>query len=459
MAVGDAHIGPAAPPLSPLPAVANTDAAQRRFLQGNPLLSNDNPYLTALVATSAAVPVVAAMVTVASYVAPFPATWHEWIAVPLGAIITLVAWLLSALPCRRFASAVYANRCSYGSLFNQLRDVQSRLCTLDDKRRKDPENPLVKSDAYNIAFTEIATWCEDIERELKCRGLSWLLATGYINMWRGLHHAEEAMIEIEPAEAVLNKAIHDELCLQGSNMNNSEELLDKLRIAVKVLSVTGTRYLIKQPREQEADDDTESDSSQGQPAQSVQFAPSRRTVIEMEARVILREIRHTVNEYRDNRWEGLIHTRNRLMMMVIVTSFLAYVLLCLPVVNEVNPSYVITATVFFLVGAIVGLFNRLHLETQTSNAINDYGLSMARVIATPVLSGLAAVGSVLVFVLLANAIQSGLNITDKITDIYSISPLHIILAAVFGLTPNLLIGLLQQKAESYKSDIQSSKAS
>ncbi len=84
---------------------------------------------------------------------------------------------------------------------------------------------------------------------------------------------------------------------------------------------------------------------------------------------------------------------------------------------------------------------------------------MARVIATPVLSGLAAVGSVLVFVLLANAIQNGLNITDKITDIYSINPLHLILAAIFGLAPNLLIGLLQQKAESYKSDIQSSKAS
>lgn len=238
MAVGDAHIGPAAaPPLSPLPAV-RVDVAQCRFLQGNPLLANDNTYLTALVATSAAVPVVAAMVTVASYIAPFPATWHEWIAVPLGAIITLVAWLLSALPCRRFAFAVYANRCSYSSLFNHLRDLQSRLYTLDDKRRKDPENPLVRSDAYSIAFTAIATWCEDIERELKCRGLCWLLATGYINMWRGLHHAEEAMIEIEPAEAVLNKAIHDELCLQGSNMNNSEELLDKLRIAVKRLRAT-----------------------------------------------------------------------------------------------------------------------------------------------------------------------------------------------------------------------------
>lgn len=455
MAVEDAQIGPVPvllPPAS-LSAPASADAAHQRVLHGNPLLTNDNTYLTALVATSAAIPIVAALVTVASYVAPFPATWHTWIAVPLGALIALVIWLLSALPCRRFASAVYANRCSYGSLFNQLRDLQARLYALDKKRREHPDNPLLKSDAYTIAFAEISTWCEDIERELKCKGLCWLLATGYINMWRGLHHAEEAMIEIEPTEAVLNKAIHDELCLQDSNMNNNEDLLDKLRTAVKMLSASGTRYLIKQPREQEEDDDAKGSGHQGQSAHPDQV------VIAMEARVILREIRHTVNEYRDNLWEGLIHTRNRLMMMVIITGFLAYVLLCLPIVDGVNPTYVIAATVFFLVGAIVGLFNRLHLETQTNSAINDYGLSMARVIASPVLSGLAAVGSVLVFVLLANAIQGGLNTTEKITDIYSINPLHVILSAIFGLAPSLLIGLLQQKAESYKSDIQSSKAS
>ncbi len=67
--------------------------------------TNDNTYLTALVASSAAVPIVAAMITVAVYVARFSATWHLWLAVPLGAIITAIAWLLFAIPCRRFASA------------------------------------------------------------------------------------------------------------------------------------------------------------------------------------------------------------------------------------------------------------------------------------------------------------------------------------------------------------------
>src|ERR1700694_6276479 len=68
--------------------------------------TNDNTYLTALVASAAAVPIVAAFVTVAVYVAPFSVPWHLWIAVPLGAFITVIAWLLFAIPCRRFVSAL-----------------------------------------------------------------------------------------------------------------------------------------------------------------------------------------------------------------------------------------------------------------------------------------------------------------------------------------------------------------
>ena len=408
---------------------------------------NDNTYLTALVASSAAVPIVAAMITVGIYVAPFSATWYLWIAVPLGAIITLIVWLLFAIPCCRFASAMYANRCSYGSLINQLRDLRARLHVVDDRQPGKSGAPL--SDTCKVALEEARTWCDDIEVEIKCKGLCWLLATGYINMWKLLHHAEEALIEIEPIEAIINTAIHDELCLQDSNVSNSEVLLDKLRIAVKRLSPSATVYLTKQSREQDASSNPQ---SKGNPSQSDS---------EVEARAALREVRRTLNEYRDNLWEGLIRTRNRLMMIVVITGFLAYILLSLSIVLNVGPKYVVAGATFFLVGAIVGLFNRLHLETQSNTAVNDYGLSMARVIATPLLSGLAAVGSVLVITLLTGAMETSAAqkiLLEDLPSIYSISPWHIILAAIFGVAPNLLIGMLQQKAESYKSDIKSSKA-
>src|SRR6266487_4880254 len=426
--------------------VGPTKDASKSFLSSATSI-NDNTYFTALIASSAAVPIVASMITVAVYVAPFSQDLHRWIAVPLGAIITVLFWLLFAIPCRRFALANKANRCSYGNLVNQLNDLTVRIDVLKNNQQGNTGPP--PNNVSKIAFNEARAWCNDIVNELKCKGLCWLLATGYINMWKLLHHAEEALIEIEPIEAIINTAIHDELCLQDSNVSNSEVLLDKLRIAVKRLSPSATVYLTKQSREHEASSDPQ---SKGNPSQSDS---------EVEARAALREVRRTLNEYRDNLWEGLIRTRNRLMMIVVINGFLAYILLSLYIVLNVGPKYVVAGTTFFLVGAIVGLFNRLHLETQSNTAVNDYGLSMARVIATPMLSGLAAVGSVLVITLLTGAMETSAAqkiLLEDLPSIYSISPWHIILAAIFGLAPNLLIGMLQQKAESYKSDIQSSKA-
>jgi hypothetical protein len=424
--------------------VGPTKDASKSFLSSATSI-NDNTYLTALIASSAAVPIVASMITVAVYVAPFSNDLHRWIAVPLGAIITVIFWLLFAIPCRRFALANKANRCSYGNLVNQLNDLTARIDVLKNNQQGNT-GPL-PNNVSKIAFNEARAWCNDIVNELKCKGLCWLLATGYINMWKLLHHAEEALIEIEPIEAVINRAIHDELCIQDSNMSNSEELLDKVRIAVKKLSPSAAVYLTKQPRHQEA--------------RGVPHSKNNKNCSdpEMEARIALREVRRTLNEYRDNLWEGLIRSRNRLMMIVTITGFLAYILLCLPIVSNIDPSYVVAATIFFLVGAILGLFNRLYLETKVDNAVNDFGLSMARVIATPVLSGLGAVGSVLVITLLTGAIQTSLKFPDDFTGIYTINPWHILLAAVFGLAPGLLIRMLQQKAESYKTDIKSSKAS
>src|SRR5437764_898764 len=114
--------------------------------------TNDNTYLTALVASSVAVPIVAAMITVWIYVAPFSATWYPGIAVPMGAIITLIVWLLFAIPCCRFASARYANRCSYGSLINQLRDLRARLHVLDD--RQAGKSGATLSDTCMVALKE-----------------------------------------------------------------------------------------------------------------------------------------------------------------------------------------------------------------------------------------------------------------------------------------------------------------
>ena len=112
-----------------------------------------------------------------------------------------------------------------------------------------------------------------------------------------------------------------------------------------------------------------------------------------------------------------------------------------------------------LLGAIVGLFARLNTESnQTDVAIDDYGLTMARVLVAPLLSGLAALVGVfllpIVFGLTTSSGTHGLNISA----IYDFTTYNLVFAAIFGFVPNLVINVLQQKSEDVKSEIKSSSA-
>jgi hypothetical protein len=113
-----------------------------------------------------------------------------------------------------------------------------------------------------------------------------------------------------------------------------------------------------------------------------------------------------------------------------------------------------------MVGAIAGMFGRFYREAGNSTAVDDYGLSLARAIATPLLSGLAGVGGVLITILLYSTLP-GVSITTQIkgiSDIFRLNqPIYFIVAAIFGLAPNLIIKSLQQSAAKYMNDLSSSK--
>jgi hypothetical protein len=119
------------------------------------------------------------------------------------------------------------------------------------------------------------------------------------------------------------------------------------------------------------------------------------TQVEMNARGVLSEVRHSLNEYRNSRWKGLIMARNRLLATFTLTSMVVFVLLSIAIMDGADRNAVIAATVFYLVGATVGLCNRLRSESQAESAIADYGLSAARLITIPLFSGLGAIGGLL----------------------------------------------------------------
>jgi len=118
------------------------------------------------------------------------------------------------------------------------------------------------------------------------------------------------------------------------------------------------------------------------------------------------------------------------------------------------------------VGALTGLFGRLYIESKTDSATDDYDLTLARIVVTPVLAGLAAVGGVLLTTMLSLTVLKSPALQTSTSQlglgaIYNLNSnaFGIIVAAVFGLTPNLFINILQDKAKGLTDQLQKSTAS
>jgi hypothetical protein len=285
-----------------------------------------------------------------------------------------------------------------------------------------------------------------IEHELDRQppGLRWLLATGYVTLWSLVHRAEEALIEAEPASAVLDVAFYDELRLNDSPIGNSTILRVQLRQAVAVLQPGVQRYLPPLLGQ----------SAGAMPNQVLLESAATSTPPDSEAaaRGILRSIRRTINEYIDSRRDGLVRARNGLLMTTFFTGLFSYLLLGLAVCNRVHTKALSEATAIFLVGALVGLFNRLYADSRADAVVEDYGLSRARLMQTPILSGLAAIGGILITEMAAG-VQGTASSLFAAGHGSSVSPSDLLVAALFGLTPHLLIGRLSNQAEQFKSDL------
>jgi hypothetical protein len=422
---------------------------------------NTGTYTGALIMTSALVPVVAAVISAIAFVVQWPkgVTMPDWLALfigtplLLGTVPTLIAWLLLAFIVRRFTAADRMDIGSYGQLLNRLATLDARLSILRPEPGEtsaratgtdaNTTSPMPPNDlTFVMASKEALDCCNAITKKLVKKSIAWLTASGYINLWKEMHDAEEALIDIMPREVVVADAIYDEMRIQDSKIDNSDELLRKLRTAVSTLDPSAKSYLQPSPASTQV--------ASAIPSAAPVSTGAVSDMSEMQGRSILREVRHALNEFRDSRWEAIVRVRNQFVCTMILTGLTLYVLLQFTILAGVSQAAMITATAFYLVGALVGLFGRLYNESQTSKSIDDYRLALARTVATPLFSGLAAVGGVL----LTQKLTSAADIFDPKNMLSGL-----IVAAVFGLTPNLLIGVLQKQSEQYKTDLKSTAAS
>jgi hypothetical protein len=194
-----------------------------------------------------------------------------------------------------------------------------------------------------------------------------------------------------------------------------------------------------------------------------------------------------------------------------LTGIVTYLLLALAVDGLAgtlprNPPILLSdpiaaAAAFYLVGAAVGLFNRLNDEASSASDVEDYGLTMARLLLTPVLSGLAAVGGALLIAMVPATINSDVLTPQSVPAVTATAaapaptatsvvpapapatpsaaptaagtgrpslstifhlgqnPFGLVFAAIFGLTPSLLISSIRKVGDGYKLQIRNSGAS
>ena len=424
-------------------------------------------YIATLAATVIIVHAVASVVTVVLYFLLPPPSSPVWFAPLFGAISTYIAFLFVALLCYPYVGTMRgASTRNYGLLSARLCQLRARLDALNVS-----EATLTTSgagDYKQVARIEAYRCYERTEWYLRTHrtGLRWVTAMGYLNAWSLLHRAEEALIKVEPPQMAFRGAMHDKLAIQNSTIDKRDELLNKLIQAVTDLYPAGAVYF----KEHQPGNDGE---ILHKIAEAINKMPTSQDQININAietkspeqqdaaRMALSEVRRTLNEFRDNLWEGLIRERNHLLNTVGVTGLVTHILLCITIVMSGVMSgskglpLIMAATAFYMVGAVSGLFGRFYNEVNTNTAIDDFGLSLARLIATPLLSGLAGIGGVIITLVLSDTLTSTASIT--LESMFKIDLGSLLTAAAFGLAPNLIISGLQQRTAKYATDLQKSK--
>ena len=428
-------------------------------------------YGAALVGTAAYIPLIASALTSGFYFAPpaslLPEPLYGWHPIVYGGLVAVGLCLVASIFFYHFTTAKGVNNRGYDTLINSKNQLKAQLDVIESQHHN-----ITWSFNQQVALREARDGYNALIKKLSesSAGLQWVLGTGYIDVWSTFHRAEEAMIEVEPVEMVIRGALHDKLAIQDSKMAHEVELLIKLRRAVICLDEAMNVHF-RRGREEEDEFEIRKlrlqldriakkvgiDLEDNQVFGSDTSALMDDTNQEAMARATIREVRHTLNEFRDGLWEGLVRSRNHLMATIFVTGLVTHLLLCIAILTSAPkaPSMLAAAS-FYIIGAIAGLFGRIRRESINHNATNDYGLSIARLVATPPLSGLAGIGGVLIYSTLLN----GHNMmTSFIADFVFVlnRPDYFLVAAIFGLAPNLITRSLQERSERYFSALNRSK--
>jgi len=460
-------------------------------------------YGGSLILTSISFPIFASAVTVSLYITQekitLPVLYLEhinstWYAPVYGFLISFLALLLFAILRTHSAKAKGANMNVYKTLKSRHSDLQACLGNIsvshtknsngsytyqeqyeDEMKAKMEPHFNLEKDSSNRKYQEEAlrkiyeAYC-DLDRCLfhTHSGTEWVFGIGYTNAWRIVHRAHEVLIDVETPSQVINNVLHDMRSIQNSLLTDRTTLIRKMLQGVKDLDPEALPYFEELRSDKNYTDLFDPPITNQHNASPWNFLqnffkkpPTPLTRSPEMAREAIRQVKHTLNLYQDSLRETLVRLRNHILICIALTGFVTYFLVCSLILWKTSATSISAATIYYIIATIAGLFVRFYNESNNKNALEDYGLFSARLMATPLLSGLAGVGGVLVSATVyslgaTGATKSSLSAFGTIFS-YPINLDYLIAAAIFGSTPNLIISTLQQRAQKYSTDLQNSK--
>lgn len=426
-------------------------------------------YRTGFANACVLLPTMTALLTIFFY---FLIPTLPWI--PYNHLSVLVAGVLSAT----FASALVAffrrsaatyeegNVQSYSNSEICLTRLESRLTILKQMDVTPPEHETQEDELLRKVGIKEAESALNKAKHIcmTCNGYQWISGAGYAYLQQALNQAEEALIKIEPISLLISEAKHDQAALQDANISNNIQLFDQLQQAIEDLNAYYNPPKQQEDRVELLREKLEHFLFHQKWHANQQLQQHSKTEVPLEervrqARITIYFVRQTLNDFRINRLFELVQQRSNLVLAITVTGVITYLLVCLALLSSLQDlsTIFLSGAAYFFVGMAAGLFGRLYSVSTADRTINSYGLPTARTNAAAHLSGIAGVGGVFVT-------QALLQITNFTYPGHSLQPFafslpNLLIAATFGLTPNLLIKNLQKQAEKSISDLESTKPS
>jgi hypothetical protein len=432
-------------------------------------------YGGSLVITSFAFPIIASGATVCFFLAPqvaFTLLTKDslWYAPVYGFLSACIICLIFAALRSRFSTASGANTHIYEELVNRHADLTARLnpADIDEKNHAAISSQNANSEQMTQYETKASRIAHNTYQELHNKlfhnhsGIEWTLETGYVNAWRLVHRTQEALVGFETLQEIIGEVVHDIRSIQKSAIPDGKDLIRKMLQAVKDLSPEALAYFDELRADRYYADLFPPHPGIDLADSTVMEPPGQTNPPKEIAREAIRQVKHAFNVYQDSFRHSLVRERNYTYVAIALTAFITYFLLCAVILWNAKQPAIGSAVAYYMIGAITGLFVRFYNETNTKNnnaPPDDYGQLISRLIATPLLSGLAAIGGVLVTATLPALSGQSVQKPPELSDIFNgtVSMAYLFAAALFGYAPNLIVGNLQQRARRYSTDLQNSK--